>query len=116
MTASSKKFVVCLKNEGYEVSLERLKIYQVLPDDEAADVQDLAAGARMRAHHWMLDRRRRRALLIRHRRLAGAATRGVEIVHRMQMLQFPFGRSIQGVIRRAHVRVERISAGARHFE
>jgi len=32
----TKKFAVCLKNDGYEVSLERRKIYQVLPDPEAA--------------------------------------------------------------------------------
>jgi hypothetical protein len=31
-----KKFAVCLRNKGYEVSLERRKIYQVLPDSEAA--------------------------------------------------------------------------------
>ena len=31
-----KRFVVCLRNKGYEVSLERRKIYQVLPDPEAA--------------------------------------------------------------------------------
>lgn len=36
MKASSKKFVICLKNKGYEVSLERRKIYQALPDREAA--------------------------------------------------------------------------------
>ena len=36
MKASGKQFVVCLKNKGYEVSLERRKIYQVLPDPEAA--------------------------------------------------------------------------------
>jgi hypothetical protein len=36
MKSSSKKFVVCLKNKGYEVSLERRKIYQALPDPEAA--------------------------------------------------------------------------------
>ena len=32
----AKQFVVCLKNDGYEVSLERRKIYQVLPDPDAA--------------------------------------------------------------------------------
>ena len=32
---SRKQFVVCLKNDGYEVSLERRKIYQVLPDADA---------------------------------------------------------------------------------
>ena len=35
MKSAAKKFVVCLKNQGYEVSLERRKIYQVLPDAEA---------------------------------------------------------------------------------
>ena len=32
----AKQFAVCLRNDGYEVSLERRKIYQVLPDPEAA--------------------------------------------------------------------------------
>ena len=36
MPSTGKQFVVCLKNEGYEVSLERRKIYRVLPDPEAA--------------------------------------------------------------------------------
>ena len=36
MRTSVKRFVVCLKNKGYEVSLERRKIYQVLPDARAA--------------------------------------------------------------------------------
>jgi hypothetical protein len=36
MKTSGKRFVVCLKNKGYEVSLERRKIYQVLPDPRAA--------------------------------------------------------------------------------
>ena len=35
MTSTVKQFVVCLKNKGYEVSLERRKIYQVLPDPAA---------------------------------------------------------------------------------
>ena len=30
------RFAVCVKNDGYEVSLERRKIYRVLPDAEAA--------------------------------------------------------------------------------
>jgi hypothetical protein len=29
------RFVVCVRNEGYEVSLELRKIYQVLPDASA---------------------------------------------------------------------------------
>ena len=36
MRTSEKLFVVCLKNKGYEVSLEPRKIYQVLPDLDAA--------------------------------------------------------------------------------
>ena len=35
MRTSAEQFAVCLKNKGYEVSLERRKIYQVLPDPEA---------------------------------------------------------------------------------
>jgi hypothetical protein len=38
MTMASKRpqFVVCLRNRGYEVSLERRKLYAVLPDRDAA--------------------------------------------------------------------------------
>ena len=36
MKIPAKKFVVCLKNKGYEVSLEPRKIYEVLPDSDAA--------------------------------------------------------------------------------
>jgi len=32
----AKQFAICLRNDGYEVSLERRKIYPVLPDPEAA--------------------------------------------------------------------------------
>jgi hypothetical protein len=41
MKTSAKKFVVCLKNEGYEVSLESRKIYQVLPDPDASKHRQL---------------------------------------------------------------------------
>lgn len=34
-TKNSPLFVVCLKNEGYEASLEPRKIYQGIPDKEA---------------------------------------------------------------------------------
>lgn len=34
-TKTSPEFVVCLKNNGYEASLEPRKIYQVLSDKEA---------------------------------------------------------------------------------
>lgn len=36
MASTRRQFVVCLRNEGYEVSLERRKIYRVLPDADAA--------------------------------------------------------------------------------
>jgi len=36
MKTSGKHFVICLKNKGYDASLERRKIYQVLPDSKAA--------------------------------------------------------------------------------
>ena len=36
MGTAAKRFVVCLKNRGYEASLERRKIYRVLPDPDAA--------------------------------------------------------------------------------
>jgi hypothetical protein len=32
----AKRFAVCLRNDGYVVSLEPRKIYQVLPDPDAA--------------------------------------------------------------------------------
>lgn len=41
MPSTPKQFVVCLKNEGYEASLERRKIYQTLPDSEAAKHQQI---------------------------------------------------------------------------
>ncbi len=31
-----KQFVICIRNEGYEVSLERRKLYEVVPDDASA--------------------------------------------------------------------------------
>ena len=34
-------FVVCLKNEGYAASLERHKIYRMLPDPEAEKDGDI---------------------------------------------------------------------------
>ena len=40
-TTQNTKFVVCLRNDNYPVSLERHKIYQVLPDDDAAQDGDL---------------------------------------------------------------------------
>ena len=36
---SKKLFVVCLKNEGYAASLELRKIYEIIPDERAADHQ-----------------------------------------------------------------------------
>jgi len=33
---TKRRLVLCLRNDGYEVSLERRKIYQVVPDRDAA--------------------------------------------------------------------------------
>jgi hypothetical protein len=41
MRSTTRKFVVCLKNKGYEVSLEPRKIYQALPDPVAEKHQQL---------------------------------------------------------------------------
>jgi hypothetical protein len=38
---TESEFVVCLKNDGYAASLERHKIYRVLPDPEAEKDGDL---------------------------------------------------------------------------
>ena len=39
--ATEQKFAVCVRNDGYEASLERNKIYAVLPDEDAARDGDL---------------------------------------------------------------------------
>ena len=36
MATRSRQLALCLRNKGYEVSLERRKIYQVIPDRDAA--------------------------------------------------------------------------------
>ena len=42
MRPSAKpEFVVCVSNEGYPASLERHKIYRVIPDEEAAEAGDI---------------------------------------------------------------------------
>jgi hypothetical protein len=41
MPSSPKRFVVCVKNKSYEVSLETRKIYQVLRDPDAAKHKQL---------------------------------------------------------------------------
>ena len=38
---SAPRFAVCVKNEGYEASLERNKLYVVLPDGDAEREGDL---------------------------------------------------------------------------
>lgn len=35
-TGSRVRFAVCIKNKGYEASLERGKVYRLIPDAEAA--------------------------------------------------------------------------------
>ncbi len=39
--AAGGRFAVCVNNDGYEVSLERNKIYVVVPDKKAEDEGDL---------------------------------------------------------------------------
>jgi hypothetical protein len=36
MTSQTVRFVICISNEGYPASLETRKIYQELPDPDAA--------------------------------------------------------------------------------
>ena len=38
---TERRFAVCVRNDGYEASLERNKIYAVLPDDDAERDGDL---------------------------------------------------------------------------
>ncbi|MGE0704697.1 MAG: hypothetical protein AB7P22_12260 [Vicinamibacterales bacterium] len=40
-SAPSPRFAVCIRNDGDEASLERNKIYAVVPDDEAEREGDL---------------------------------------------------------------------------
>jgi len=39
--AKRRRFAVCVRNNGYEASLERNKIYTVLPDEDAERDGDL---------------------------------------------------------------------------
>jgi hypothetical protein len=41
MATARKRFVLCIKNKGFEVSLEPRKLYQVLPDRDAAKHRQL---------------------------------------------------------------------------
>ena len=36
-----RRFAVCVRNDGYEASLERNKVYEVLPDEDAEGDGDL---------------------------------------------------------------------------
>jgi len=36
-TAAEATYVLCVRNEGYEASLEARKIYQIVPDGEAQE-------------------------------------------------------------------------------
>lgn len=40
-SAAERRFAVCVRNVGYEASLERNKIYRILPDEEAERDGDL---------------------------------------------------------------------------
>ena len=38
---AARRFAVCIQNQGYEASLERNKIYVVIPDADAASEGDV---------------------------------------------------------------------------
>ena len=40
-STTARRFAVCIRNDGYEASLERNKIYAILPDEEAERDGDL---------------------------------------------------------------------------
>ena len=48
---AKKRFLLCVRNKGYEVSLERRKLYQVVPDADAGQhgqvrvIDEAAPGA-----------------------------------------------------------------------
>ena len=37
MATKKRQLALCLRNKGYEASLERRKVYQVIPDRDAAE-------------------------------------------------------------------------------
>jgi hypothetical protein len=37
MSEKERQFAVCIRNEGYEESLEPRKIYEILPDEKARE-------------------------------------------------------------------------------
>jgi len=41
MSSTRRILLLCVRNDGYEASLERWKIYQALPDHEAAKHQQV---------------------------------------------------------------------------
>lgn len=41
LTPPTTQYVICIDNSGYEASLEHRKVYQLIPDEEAAKHQQL---------------------------------------------------------------------------
>ncbi len=41
MSSTRRNLLLCVRNDGYEASLERRKIYQALPDRDAAKHQQV---------------------------------------------------------------------------
>jgi len=41
MSSTRRNLLLCVRNDGYEASLERWKIYQALPDRDAAKHQQV---------------------------------------------------------------------------
>jgi len=44
--AKQRRFAVCVQNKGYEASLERNKIYTVLPDEDAERDGHMSSSSR----------------------------------------------------------------------
>jgi len=41
MTRAERRFVICIRNRGYSASLELRKLYQAVPDQAAANHQQI---------------------------------------------------------------------------
>ena len=46
------KFVICIENSDYPVSLEKRKIYEVLPDSDAAKTDQIRVIDESGEKHW----------------------------------------------------------------
>jgi hypothetical protein len=56
MAPKRHEFAICVRNKGYEVSLERRKVYEVLPDADAAKHHQLRVVDESGDDHLYPDR------------------------------------------------------------